>query len=111
MTPADVVANVAHGRPRRRATSPPATACWSTTITVGENSVTATSSAGSIERASGIRKSSHRSLSAAAPRTARARSTTDSTIPAGAASGIAKIRAPAGSSGLTVPGCAAHATS
>ena len=113
MTPAEVVASVAHGNAARARDEPTGDALADRrAITSGANSATAASTPARIERASGTRKSSHRNLSAAAPRTAFARSPRRAASSASdTCSGSAKIRAPAGSSGRTVPGCATHATS
>ncbi len=71
---ADVLADVAHGAPSRRATSGPARACWSATSTSGPKARTARVTPGTMARASGTRASSHRNRSAPTPRRSRQRS-------------------------------------
>jgi hypothetical protein len=65
--PVAVVADDAHGKPRRSATAAPAKADWSTTITSGTNASTAACTPGSIWCARGTRIWSRMSVSPAAP--------------------------------------------
>ena len=106
---ADVVADVAQGRPRARATATPASACWSTTRASGRKRSTAASTPGTMQAASGTRNSPTRCLSAAAPRRSSARAAMWSRTPA--ARGTRSRVASGGSSSATTSSGPAQATS
>ena len=68
-----VVAEVAQASFRSRATSAPASACWSASTTSGANVSTARRTPGTIDSANGIRKSSQKNRNAVAARSPRQR--------------------------------------
>ena len=92
-----VVAEVAQVMPSSRATRAPAMACWSTSITSGANSSTAARTPGTIECASGIRKSSQKKRNAVAERSPRQRSSREASGSPGNSASIPKTRRPGGS--------------
>ena len=64
---ADVVADVTHGTPARRAATGPARACWSAITTSGRNSSMACSTPGSMARPRGRTNSCQKNLRATTP--------------------------------------------